>query len=153
MPKRPCSVKLIEKDDDKNTVIICADKFGDVYSLPLFTSPKAPQPTAEAAKKKDEKRPNNNNPNSKNLGPLTKQEKMAMISRDSLANLEQKELPFENTLLLGHVSLLIDVVPVTVNVDGKERTFILSADKDEHIRISRFPQAYVIEGFCLGHKM
>jgi len=32
------------------------------------------------------------------------------------------------------------------------RSYILTADRDEHIRISRgIPQAHIVEGFCLGH--
>jgi tRNA (guanine-N(7)-)-methyltransferase subunit TRM82 len=44
--------------------------------------------------------------------------------------------------------MLTDVVLATLG----ERKYILTADRDEHIRISRgIPQAHIIEGFCLGH--
>lgn len=51
--------------------------------------------------------------------------------------------------MLGHVSMLTDII---MGRDG-EREYILTADRDEHIRITRgIPQTHVIEGFCLGHE-
>jgi tRNA (guanine-N(7)-)-methyltransferase subunit TRM82 len=60
-----------------------------------------------------------------------------------------EEPNFELSLLLGHVSML------TALTLGKSdgRNYILTADRDEHVRVSRYiPQAHVIEGFCLGHR-
>uniref|UniRef100_A0A915NR89 Uncharacterized protein n=1 Tax=Meloidogyne floridensis TaxID=298350 RepID=A0A915NR89_9BILA len=48
----------------------------------------------------------------------------------------------EGAELLGHFSMLLDFC---ISPNGK---FVLTADRDEKIRISRFPQTYVIEGFC-----
>ena len=52
----------------------------------------------------------------------------------------------DDTLVLGHVSLL------TTFVLSRDEKYIMTADRDEHIRVSWFPQAYTIERFCLGHK-
>ena len=50
--------------------------------------------------------------------------------------------------MLGHVSMLTDLTLVASGT----RNYIITADKDEHIRVSRdIPQTHVIEGFCLGH--
>uniref|UniRef100_A0A6V7KR70 Uncharacterized protein n=1 Tax=Bracon brevicornis TaxID=1563983 RepID=A0A6V7KR70_9HYME len=49
-------------------------------------------------------------------------------------------------LILGHLSMLLDIL---VTEDGK---FVVTADRDEKIRISHFPNAYNIQAFCLGHK-
>jgi len=49
-------------------------------------------------------------------------------------------------LLLGHLSMVLDVV---VSHDDR---FVVSADRDEKIRVSRYPNAYNIHTFCLGHQ-
>jgi len=66
----------------------------------------------------------------------------------------KETMDFAHELLLGHVSMLTDLACATVKTSsGKTRSYILTSDRDEHIRVSRgMPQAHIIEGFCLGHK-
>ncbi|KAI8982548.1 WD40-repeat-containing domain protein [Pilobolus umbonatus] len=47
--------------------------------------------------------------------------------------------------IVGHVSLVTDM---TLTPDEK---YVITSDRDEHIRVSRFPNGYNIESFCLGH--
>jgi len=49
-------------------------------------------------------------------------------------------------LLLGHLSMLLDV---RMSLDCR---FVLTADRDEKIRVSRFPNSYNIHNYCLGHR-
>ena len=49
------------------------------------------------------------------------------------------------SLLLGHLSQLLDL---SLSHHGD---LVLTADRDEKIRVSRFPNAYNIQNFCLGH--
>ncbi|CAI4230589.1 unnamed protein product [Auanema sp. JU1783] len=51
----------------------------------------------------------------------------------------------EGEPLTGVISMVLDV---GVSTDGK---YVLFADRDEKIRISRYPQAFVTEAYCLGH--
>lgn len=157
MPKRPCAIVLTQ---DEST-ILCADKFGDVYSLPLagqaFES--------EAVNGSDANSTNGASDHKLKLKPFapsatsltvhTKRNRDALRQQQKINNLkaEKKALNFDHRLLLGHVSLLTDVACVTLASPSHEsRNYILTSDRDEHIRISRgIPQAYVVEGYCLGH--
>ncbi|KAI8065924.1 WD40-repeat-containing domain protein [Gongronella butleri] len=47
--------------------------------------------------------------------------------------------------IVGHVSMVTDLA---LSDDEK---YIITSDRDEHIRVSRFPNGYNIEAFCLGH--
>lgn len=159
MPKRPCAIQVLPD----NATIICGDKFGDVYSLSLL--PKEPSETADAtagARQPQSEQPQPTEqekpafkPSATNLTVHTKRNLKALQAQQNQKNFSARKEPlkFEHSLLLGHVSMLTDAVFATRVVEGKERGFIITADRDEHIRISRGPpQSHVIEGFCLGHK-
>ncbi len=48
------------------------------------------------------------------------------------------------TLILGHTSL------ITSFLISHDEKYIITADRDEHIRVSWYPQGYCIESYCLG---
>ena len=145
MPKRPCDVAITA---DGQT-ILTADKFGDVYALPLIPSGDAPEESGAAATA-TKARP----PASKGANPLTvhTQRNLQALEHQARqrANNARKDAgpAFEHQLLLGHVSMLT-CIAVAAHA-GKP--YILTGDRDEHVRVSRgMPQAHVIENFCLGH--
>ena len=150
MPKRPSDVVI-----GPDSQIVVADKFGDVYSLPLLYDPTAENVTrsSTAALAKPAYRPSANTTtvhSKRNLRALQEQQRhMELATRTKNENGSKSDGPdFEITLLLGHVSML---TAVAVG-ESEGRHYILTADRDEHIRVSRYiPQAYVIEGFCFGH--
>jgi tRNA (guanine-N(7)-)-methyltransferase subunit TRM82 len=152
MPKRPCAVVTTADD----STIISADKFGDVYALPLIPSdsPSAPpaiEDSASSAPVNENQPPKLFQPAASNLTVHSVRNLKALEAQKKQTNkTSQKSGPtFEHTLLLGHVSMLTDVAVATAN----DHSFILTADRDEHIRITRgIPQTHIIEGFCLGHK-
>lgn len=159
MPKRPCAIALTQDD----SIILCGDKFGDVYSLPL-SDPRcegssAFEPSSSSVEGKPSKSPSKPfSPAATSLTVHTKKNREALRNQQRQMRHESKKqvLMFEHKLLLGHVSLLTDLIAVGLSApnspSGKPRNYIITADRDEHIRVSRgIPQSHVIEGFCLGH--
>ncbi|KAK2734603.1 tRNA (guanine-N(7)-)-methyltransferase non-catalytic subunit trm82 [Onygenales sp. PD_40] len=147
MPKRPCAVVLSTDESS----ILCADKFGDVYSLPLFPSPDFKPPTQKPAQPVQPSQPSASTltvHTKRNLQALQQQLKRAATITEKPAGPS-----FELKLLLGHVSMLTDVLSVALRDDsGVSRSYILTADRDEHIRVSRGqPQSHIIQSYCLGH--
>lgn len=155
MPKRPCAV-VVTPDDSS---ILCADKFGDVYSLPLlgqtYQPSSARNDTTDASVGETIKA--SQTPFAPTATPLTVHTKR---NRDALrqqqktpkTKIENKSLLFDHQLILGHVSLLTDLTCATAASACGPRQYILTADRDEHIRVSRgMPQAHIIEGYLLGH--
>lgn len=149
MPKRPCAIAL---SADEST-IICADKFGDVYSLPLLL----PIPSGDSeVQGPPQGTPLITRPFKPFIPAANDLTVHSVRNRKALQNQirqkrtsEKLEPQFERKLLLGHVSMLTDIVLVKHN----GQNYIITADRDEHIRISRgIPQTHIIEGYCLGHK-
>lgn len=58
------------------------------------------------------------------------------------------EIKEENTgtKLLGHLSLLLDVLQT------RDSKYVITSDRDEKIRVSCYPNTYNIQTYCLGHK-
>ncbi|KAL1651383.1 tRNA (guanine-N(7)-)-methyltransferase non-catalytic subunit trm82 [Diplodia intermedia] len=158
MPKRPCAIAVTQDDQ----TILCADKFGDVYALPLQHTSEDEQAFATKA----EQAPKTFVPSATNLTVHTARNRKALeaqLKQQETQAKSKEPLRFKHELLLGHVSMLTDLLFVTLDAEdlraesnvpaAKPRNYILTADRDEHIRISRGqPQSHVIEGFCLGHK-
>ena len=159
MPKRPCAIALTPD----NLTILCGDKFGDVYSLPLLgkANDESPDALKIASKEvsgdlKAEVTPFVPAASSKTVHTKRNQEALRNQQRQIRQKKEKNILNFEHRLLLGHVSLLTDLTCLRLDgsdsPSGKRREYIITSDRDEHIRVSRsIPQAHVIEGYCQGH--
>ncbi|KAK6954394.1 hypothetical protein Daesc_004361 [Daldinia eschscholtzii] len=154
MPKRPSSIAITP--DGNN--ILSADKFGDVYSLPLIPTATPPPeatstrstPSSAAPAPSFKLAANRLTVHSqRNLRALEEQERILASRKDSPAAKESTP-GFKHEPILGHVSMLT-ALALAVSADGKP--YIITADRDEHIRVSRgIPQAHVIENYCLGHE-
>lgn len=57
----------------------------------------------------------------------------------------------EPTVPLGHFATIVDIL-ICQNPSIEGRNVIVTADRDEKIRVSQWPEAYEILSFCLGHK-
>ncbi|EEP81799.1 predicted protein [Uncinocarpus reesii 1704] len=147
MPKRPCALAVTPD----NTTILCGDKFGDVYSLPILPREEVTLPLRKGAEASKPFQPSASKltvHTQKNLRALEQQ------LRNPRAAQEKSEPSFEHTLLLGHVSMLSDMIltPPSTDATAGPRQYLITSDRDEHIRVSRsLPQTHVIHGYCLGH--
>jgi len=148
MSRRPCSVTLTSDD----STILCADKFGDVYALPLLPTSEEEQ-IATPVIEQPEHTLNEFTPSATTLTVHSGRNRKTLeeqLKQKAKGPAKSKEpMRFKHELLLGHVSMLTDIL--YAEEDG--RKYIITADRDEHIRISRGqPQAHIIEGFCFGHE-
>lgn len=66
------------------------------------------------------------------------------IVLDAADSVDEKSL----SPILGHVSMLSDVLITQHN----SKQFILTGDRDEHIRVSNYPKSYVIKQWLFGHR-
>ncbi|KTW27868.1 uncharacterized protein T551_02835 [Pneumocystis jirovecii RU7] len=65
------------------------------------------------------------------------------LNQDSQIDIDTSPIP--SNLVLGHISMITDMV---VTHDSK---YLITSDRDEHIKISHLPNCIVIKGYCLGH--
>ncbi|KAF2118508.1 tRNA methyltransferas-like protein [Lophiotrema nucula] len=149
MARRPCAISLTEDD----STIFCADKFGDVYALPLIQPSEDEQNGTPADEPSEQDTPKHYVPAASVLTVHSGRNRKVLEEQMKQASKGQKkskeQLKFKHELLLGHVSMLTDILHATV----EGRSYIITSDRDEHIRISRgLPQAHIIEGFCFGHE-
>ncbi|KAF9069786.1 WD40-repeat-containing domain protein [Rhodocollybia butyracea] len=160
LPKRPTSAAFTSDGQS----IVVADKFGDVFHYPLHPPPADSVAVPESAGSKltslhaaESDEPVQDSPeaavvessaessSSKKRKSKKKKEKLIEnppAPRNSLASHVNTS---NGTLVLGHTSLLTYFL---LTPDSK---YIITADRDEHIRVSWYPQGFCIESFCLGH--
>ena len=160
MPKRPCAIAFTP---DSQTVL-CGDKFGDVYALPVIESGDSEPPRKKTRVKSSGPAATSLTVHTKgNLQALEYQKRLAQKATNDVSTLDQapSTTAFPYDPVIGHVSMLTDLTTASVSLmpttnepqSSITRSFILTSDRDEHIRVSRgLPQSHVIHSFCLGHQ-
>lgn len=149
MPKRVSALQVIIASE----TILCADKFGDVYALPLFPDRQWRYANDKAAAKEQAEKERLFKPSATELTVHSVRNRKALESQQKQKKFTPRKSPlaFEHKLILGHVSMLTDMVYAQPGAALSAHR-IITADRDEHIRVSRtLPQAHIIGGFCLGH--
>lgn len=152
MPKRPCAVSL---SFDDNT-IFSADKGGDVYSLSFNPSEDGEIRIASRPKKAYLPAANAYVVHTKKNLISLQQQILRQQARENQPPEQAVSVQMKPDALLGHISILTDmalgVVPAGSSTD-KSHLYILTADRDESIRVSRGPpQTHIIEAYCFGHE-
>ncbi|KAK3743855.1 hypothetical protein QZH41_011852, partial [Actinostola sp. cb2023] len=68
-----------------------------------------------------------------------------------------KDSDSKGTLVLGHISMIMDMKILMFKycslsqVLTRDNKYIITAERDEKIRVSHFPNSHSIESYCLGH--
>ncbi|KAG9050429.1 tRNA (guanine-N(7)-)-methyltransferase non-catalytic subunit trm82 [Tulasnella sp. UAMH 9824] len=122
IPKKSSEIHLTS---DGQT-ILASDKFGDIYRYPVVPPP------SEKVSDPSHTQGSSESPSS------TKGKKKGRQQ-------SSEEKPRHGELILGHTSV------ITSFTLTPQDEFVVSGDRDEHIRISWFPEGYNIERFCMGH--
>jgi hypothetical protein len=174
MPKRVCALTV----SPRGRKLLVGDKFGDVYEIPVWPAALPPDSSAVSVGEKNntaQQQQQDAAPQpsftpsasettvhtKRNLLALKQQQQLKLAassskkSKDATGGGGGAGLGFQGRCILGHVSLLTDVAVARISSstsggEQQDRTYILTSDRDEHVRISRYPQSHVIEGYCLG---
>lgn len=75
------------------------------------------------------------------LIPRPKEKLPPGVKRESVISHENEF----GELVLGHASMI-----TSMQLSSDEK-YIITSDRDEHIRVSHYPDGFNIETFCLGH--
>lgn len=106
-----------------NQHIVIGDKFGDVFKLVLSLS------------------------RALSLIPL---HSFPLIAPDlPPLSADQKPIPYQP--ILGGVPMLTDLIFIQAKLPEITMDYVVSADRDEHVRVSRYPNGYIIDKFLFGN--
>lgn len=73
--------------------------------------------------------------------------KFPLNKQDEITETKEEDQGLEP--ILGHVSMLTDVL---VTSDANNKKYVITADRDEHIKVSHYPQTFIVERWLFGHQ-
>lgn len=132
---------------DESKLVICADSDKSVVVLKIDLQKSISQSLTCINRQSFPKRPN---------AIAILGETQTVVMADKFGDVYQipmvKETvgkPGEDLLpLLGHVSMLTDIV-FGKDADGKK--YLITSDRDEHIKVSHYPQTFLVDKWLFGH--
>jgi tRNA (guanine-N(7)-)-methyltransferase subunit TRM82 len=140
--KRPSCVVFANDNQ-----ILVGDKFGDAYMFDAHDEDSHFKTRVNLSKTNAQKKADKR----ARIAKLqAEQAKPSLDAKQDENEGEDEEEPVKDSAgrthlpILGHVSILTDMV-----VAGDR---VITADRDEHVRVSHFPKSYIIEHFLLAHK-
>ncbi|KAH3765737.1 WD40 domain protein [Pelomyxa schiedti] len=142
--------------------VIFSDKFGEVYvadvdrlralaNVPPAEVVKTASPTSTASAVSPVTPTAVNPPPSKDISVTNRLAKKLRKQQQQQQHQSQKvEYQHQKPaikLAIGHCSLVTSLACMRTDTT----TLVATCDRDERIRVSRFPQTCIIESFCMGH--
>lgn len=130
-PKRLADVAF-----DRAGCVVYADKFGDVFRVPLpLPTPLTPALLAPPVPE----------PGDADAPDADAQQQQQRKRKKGIEPAPRAAPTPEDACILGHCSML------TALALAPDETLVATGDRDEHVRVSRYPDAHNIVSFCLGH--
>jgi tRNA (guanine-N(7)-)-methyltransferase subunit TRM82 len=74
---------------------------------------------------------------------------LTAVDTAAATTIQPKSTP--RRLLLGHTASILTGMQVVPSSSEKTKQFLLTADRDEKVRVSYFPDTHIIHGYLLGH--
>lgn len=142
-------IRNLRLTSDEGKLIACVDSDKSVVIFKIDTSAEDPEKFLQVMKRQQfPKRPN---------ALALADEDTTIIVADKFGdvyNLKIDEEPIrkiddQSEPILGHVSMLTDVA---VAKDANNKSYIITTDRDEHIKISHYPQTFIVDKWLFGHK-
>ncbi|CDF89234.1 related to tRNA (guanine-N(7)-)-methyltransferase subunit TRM82 [Zygosaccharomyces bailii ISA1307] len=141
-------IRNLTLSPDETKLVLCADSDKSVVVLNIDLQKNVAQSLTCIKRQTFPKRPNS-------IAILA--DAQAIVVADKFGDVFEIPLTEESTSkpgedsqpLLGHVSMLTDVLFCE---DSNGRKYLITSDRDEHVKISHYPQTFIVDKWLFGHQ-